>query len=134
MHKGEAATHHLFCRQREKVQIVVAGMKYGNCTRDNPMKSSLNLASQPRTCLSLDEAMRTLRHHDHRAVEGRVCRNRTVENTCHIPNGVIPDRCEALGVGPNAVLFGQNLIAENPGALINVGDEIEVIEIRDLQN
>lgn len=42
---------------------------------------------------------------------------------------VIPDLYDSLGVGPNAVLFGQNLIAENSGAVINVGDEIEVIEI-----
>ncbi len=41
---------------------------------------------------------------------------------------IMPDRYESLGVNPNDVLFGQNLIPENPGAVVNVGDEIEVIE------
>ena len=40
---------------------------------------------------------------------------------------VMPDRYEALGVGANAVLFGQNLIAENFGATVKVGDEVEII-------
>jgi len=39
---------------------------------------------------------------------------------------VIPDRCELLGVGANAVIFGQNLIAESVGATINVGDAVKV--------
>jgi uncharacterized protein YcbX len=42
---------------------------------------------------------------------------------------VMPDRYAALGVGPNAVLFGQNLIAERSGGSIRVGD---AIRIRDL--
>jgi uncharacterized protein YcbX len=41
---------------------------------------------------------------------------------------VIPDGYESLGVGQNAVLFGQNLIAETVGASISVGDEIQVLE------
>ena len=40
---------------------------------------------------------------------------------------VMPERYESLGVGPNAVLFGQNLVAETPGAVIKVGDQIEII-------
>ena len=38
---------------------------------------------------------------------------------------VIPERYESLGVGANAVLFGQNLIPETPGAAIRVGDAVE---------
>lgn len=40
---------------------------------------------------------------------------------------VIPDRYESLGVGANAVLFGQNLIAESVGAVVKVGDSLEVL-------
>lgn len=35
---------------------------------------------------------------------------------------VIADRYEKYGMSPNAVLFGQNLVPENPGATIRVGD------------
>lgn len=41
---------------------------------------------------------------------------------------VCPDTYEAFGHSPNAVLFGQNLIPENPGAIVRVGDTIEVLE------
>jgi uncharacterized protein YcbX len=41
---------------------------------------------------------------------------------------VIPDTYDSLGVGPNAVLFGQNLIAETIGATIRVGDRVEIID------
>jgi uncharacterized protein YcbX len=41
---------------------------------------------------------------------------------------LMPDRIESLGVDPNAVLFGQNLIPENPGATVRVGDEVTVTE------
>ncbi len=41
---------------------------------------------------------------------------------------VIPDRYESLGVGENAVLFGQNFIAETVGMSINVGDEIIMLD------
>lgn len=44
-----------------------------------------------------------------------------------IAKDVMPDRYESLGVGPNAVLFGQNLIAEIPGGAITVGDKVEVL-------
>ncbi|MBK7394496.1 MAG: MOSC domain-containing protein [Chloracidobacterium sp.] len=44
--------------------------------------------------------------------------------TYRMAKDVIPDRYESLGVGANAVLFGQNLIAETPGATISVGGEI----------
>lgn len=40
---------------------------------------------------------------------------------------VMPDRYDSLGVGANAVLFGQNLIAETARSTISVGDKIEVI-------
>lgn len=41
---------------------------------------------------------------------------------------IIPNRCEQLGVDPNGVLFGQNLIAETPGATITAGDEVVILE------
>lgn len=47
--------------------------------------------------------------------------------TYRMAKDIIPDSYEALGVGANAVLFGQNLIAETPGATISVGDEIVVL-------
>lgn len=37
---------------------------------------------------------------------------------------VIPDRYESLGMNATAVLFGQNLIPETPGATIDVGDAV----------
>jgi uncharacterized protein YcbX len=43
---------------------------------------------------------------------------------------VFPDSYEKLGQTANAVLFGENLIPENPGSNINVGDELEVLEFR----
>ena len=39
----------------------------------------------------------------------------------------MPDRIERLGVGPTAVLFGQNLIPEQMGANISVGDAVDVM-------
>lgn len=42
---------------------------------------------------------------------------------------VMPDRCASLGVEPNDVLFGQNLIAENSGSVVQVGEEVEILEI-----
>lgn len=41
---------------------------------------------------------------------------------------VIPDTYEAMGMGKNDVLFGQNLVPENEGAMIRVGDELEILE------
>ena len=41
---------------------------------------------------------------------------------------VMPERIEALGVSANAVLFGQNLVSETPGATLRLGDKVEVIE------
>jgi len=43
---------------------------------------------------------------------------------------VHPDKYDAYGQAPNAVLFGENLIPENPGGTIAVGDEVRVIELR----
>lgn len=41
---------------------------------------------------------------------------------------VFPDNFKDLGLDKNSVLFGQNLVAENFGATIRIGDEIEVLE------
>ena len=41
---------------------------------------------------------------------------------------VMPDRILALGLSENAVLFGQNLVPDTPGATIRVGDEVTVLE------
>jgi uncharacterized protein YcbX len=43
---------------------------------------------------------------------------------------VFPDSFESLGQTANAVLFGENLIPDNPGASIKIGDAIEVLERR----
>ncbi len=40
---------------------------------------------------------------------------------------VMPDRLKSLGVGETAVLFGQNLIAENPGNVVRIGDVVAVV-------
>jgi uncharacterized protein YcbX len=42
---------------------------------------------------------------------------------------VMPDAYTAMGMGGNDVLFGQNLVPENVGDMIRVGDEVEVIEL-----
>lgn len=41
---------------------------------------------------------------------------------------VIPNEFEELGLNKNDVLFGQNLVAENFGEIIKVGDEIRLVE------
>lgn len=41
-----------------------------------------------------------------------------------IAKDLMSERLESLGLTPNAVLFGQNLIVETPGAEISVGDEV----------
>jgi uncharacterized protein YcbX len=41
---------------------------------------------------------------------------------------VMPERLDPLGLDPTAVLFGTNLIPENPGVEIHVGDRLEVLE------
>ena len=48
--------------------------------------------------------------------------------TYRIAKDVMPDRVERLGVTPTGVLFGQNLIAENFGESIAVGDELVVLK------
>ena len=40
---------------------------------------------------------------------------------------LIPDTYDSLGISPNAILFGQNLIGETPGVAIKVGDEVTVL-------
>jgi uncharacterized protein YcbX len=47
--------------------------------------------------------------------------------TYRIAKDVMPDRYAKLGLTPNSVLFGQNLIAENPGVVIRVGDEVRPV-------
>jgi uncharacterized protein YcbX len=37
---------------------------------------------------------------------------------------VIPDRFESLGMQKTDVCFGQNLVVENPGSVVRVGDEV----------
>lgn len=41
---------------------------------------------------------------------------------------VFPDKFENLGLEKNSVLFGQNLVAENFGKTIRVGDVVEILE------
>jgi uncharacterized protein YcbX len=48
--------------------------------------------------------------------------------TYRLAKMVMPERLETLGLTENAVLFGQNLIAETPGATISVGDELTVLD------
>jgi len=41
-----------------------------------------------------------------------------------------PNSYDSLGQTANAVLFGENLIPENPGTTVRVGDAVEVLETR----
>ncbi len=50
--------------------------------------------------------------------------------TFRLAKQAFPDTFEDFGHTPNAVLVGENLIPENPGAVIRVGDELEVMEQR----
>ena len=43
---------------------------------------------------------------------------------------VFPETFESLGQTATAVLFGENLIPENPGAVIRVDDPVEFLERR----
>lgn len=49
--------------------------------------------------------------------------------TYRMAKDVMPECLDSLGLLPTVVLFGQNLIAETPGASIRVGDEVEIISI-----
>ena len=40
---------------------------------------------------------------------------------------VIPDTFENFGMDKNHVLFGQNLVSDIPGAVIRVGDKVDVL-------
>ena len=40
---------------------------------------------------------------------------------------VFPDNFESFGLGKNAVLFGQNLIAENFGETVKIGDDVKIL-------
>jgi len=48
--------------------------------------------------------------------------------TYRMAKHIMPERVDELGVDRNAVLFGQNLRAENPGASVRVGDAAEILE------
>jgi len=50
--------------------------------------------------------------------------------TFRMAKDAFPDSFESLGQTANAVLFGENLIPENPGATIRVTDPVEVLEFR----
>ena len=50
--------------------------------------------------------------------------------TFRMAKDVFPTSYGAFEQKPNAVLFGENLIPENPGTTITVGDEITVLEMR----
>lgn len=47
--------------------------------------------------------------------------------TYRMAKDVMPDRYESLGLNATAVLFGQNLVPETPGATIKVGDKVTVL-------
>lgn len=49
--------------------------------------------------------------------------------TYRMAQDVMPERYESLGLNATAVLFGQNLIAETPGAEIHVGDDVNATDI-----
>jgi uncharacterized protein YcbX len=50
--------------------------------------------------------------------------------TFRMAKQVHPDKYEAFGHTPNSVLFGENLIPENPGGTIAIGDQVSVVEFR----
>ena len=50
--------------------------------------------------------------------------------TFRLAKHVFPETYESYGQTANAVLFGENLIPENPGVTVRVGDEVEVLESR----
>ena len=50
--------------------------------------------------------------------------------TFRLAKQVFPETYESYGQTANGVLFGENLIPENPGVAIRVGDEVEVLEYR----
>ncbi|MFL6469026.1 MAG: MOSC domain-containing protein, partial [Pyrinomonadaceae bacterium] len=50
--------------------------------------------------------------------------------TFRMAKQAFPDTYEALRLTPNSVLFGENLIPENPGGTLSVGDAVEVLEYR----
>lgn len=53
--------------------------------------------------------------------------------TFRMAKDVFPNTFESFEQKPNAVLFGENLIPENPGTTITIGDEISVVEMRPSQ-
>lgn len=50
--------------------------------------------------------------------------------TYRLAKDVHPGKFESLGQTATAVLFGENLIPENPGGTIRLGDHVEVLERR----
>jgi len=47
--------------------------------------------------------------------------------TYRLASELMPERLDRLGLAPTAVLFGQNLVGETPGADIRVGDPVNVM-------
>lgn len=50
--------------------------------------------------------------------------------TFRMAKDAFPTTYEALGQTPTAILFGENLIPENPGVSVRIGDEVEVLASR----
>ncbi|MCV4776329.1 MOSC domain-containing protein [Escherichia coli] len=57
----------------------------------------------------------------------------TIDQNSGKPSGPEPLRTLATfrRSAGGTVLFGQNMIAENPGPVIKIGDEVEILEYRD---
>lgn len=51
-------------------------------------------------------------------------------STFRMAKDVFPEKLEELALQPNYVLFGENLIPENPGVTVGTGDAVEVLEYR----
>jgi len=52
--------------------------------------------------------------------------------TFRMAKDAFPTTYESFDQKPNAVLFGENLIPENPGAIVRLGDPVEILETRKL--
>jgi uncharacterized protein len=50
--------------------------------------------------------------------------------TFRMSKNIFPEKYEAFGLPANSVLFGENVIPETPGATVNLGDAVEVLETR----
>ena len=50
--------------------------------------------------------------------------------TFRMAKQAFPDTYEAFRLTPNSVVFGENLIPENPGGTLTVGDAVEILQTR----